>query len=225
MTTASSIEISPDDALSVAMKRGSAVEHEDAEGSTFMTALLDGRMSAAGYIAYLQRLRPVYAALESKARELRSDPIAALIVDPALDRLPAIDADLTHWMRITANESLSPPASPATVAYIERIDITSQWAGGFVAHHYTRYLGDLSGGQAIGRILDRTFDLNGAGTDFYKFDAVGKVKPYKDDYRARLDRIGASMPFEGRAQLVDEVKAAFRLNQALFAELSEVFPR
>jgi hypothetical protein len=59
-----------------------------------------------------------------------------------------------------------------------------------VAHHYTRYLGDLSGGQAIGRIIGREFGLDGGvGTAFYSFSEVPKPKLYKDAYRARLDAL------------------------------------
>lgn len=216
MTVASPARTMPENSLSVAMKEGSALEHDRAEGSTFMSALLDGRMDADGYIAYLQRLRIVYDALESAATRL-GDSIAAPIIDPALNRLSTIDADLAHWAPTGA------PAfsSPAATAYAERI-ASRTWDGAFVAHHYTRYLGDLSGGQAIGRILDRSFDLGGNGIAFYAFDEIGKVKPYKDRYRDRLDIIGEAMSSAERDRLVDEVRVAFNCNQALFAELSEL---
>ena len=84
-------------------------------------------------------------------------------------------------------------------------------------HHYTRYLGDLSGGQAIGRILDRTFELDGAGIAFYDFPEIPKPKVYKDGYRARLDALGLGAADQER--VVTEVKTAFQLNQALFVEL------
>ena len=85
-----------------------------------------------------------------------------------------------------------------------------------VAHHYTRYLGDLSGGQSVGRALHRAFDLNGAGLAFYDFP-IAKPKPYKDAYRARLDALDLRPADVDR--VVEEVKVAFRLNQAVFDEL------
>ncbi|QRY63149.1 biliverdin-producing heme oxygenase [Gordonia sp. PDNC005] len=221
MTVDAPAIVETEDTLSAAMKKGSAVEHEQAEGSTFMSALLDGRMSAAGYVAYLRRLRPVYAALESTATALAGDPIASKVIDPALSRLATIDADLAHWAPDDIEDA---DDSPAADEYAARITTSAAWPGAFVAHHYTRYLGDLSGGQAIGRILDRDFELDGAGIAFYDFSEVGKVKPYKDAYRAHLDEIGATLTADERARLVDEVKVAFRLNQALFAELSRLFP-
>ena len=89
-----------------------------------------------------------------------------------------------------------------------------------MAHHYTRYLGDLSGGQAIGRILNRTFELAGAGLAFYHFPV--RPKPYKDAYRARLDALDLADDAIDRA--VDEVRVAFSLNQALFDELAQNLP-
>lgn len=221
MTVDAPTIVATEDTLSAAMKKGSAVEHEQAEGSTFMSTLLDGRMPAAGYVAYLRRLRPIYAALESTAAALADDPIASKVVDPALNRLATIDADLAHWAPESTDDVLD---SPASAEYTARVNASAEWPGAFVAHHYTRYLGDLSGGQAIGRILDRNFELDGAGIAFYAFDEVGKVKPYKDAYRDQLDEIGETLTADERARLVDEVKVAFRLNQALFAELSQLFP-
>ncbi|MDN4173639.1 biliverdin-producing heme oxygenase [Nocardioides sp. SOB77] len=207
----------PSPALSTAMRDGSRAEHEEAEGSTFVSELLDGRISEEGYAAYLRRLRAVYAAMEATVRGRTNDPLVAAIHDPALERLAALDADLAHWAPGAPRE-LAPGESPAAAAYVARLE-GATWGGDLVAHHYTRYLGDLSGGQAIGRVLDRAFDLDGAGTAFYAFPAIPKPKPYKDAYRARLDALG--LDAAGVARVVDEVKVAFRLNQALFSELGE----
>jgi heme oxygenase (biliverdin-producing, ferredoxin) len=203
--------------LSTAMRVGSRADHEAAEGSTFMEELLGGRINEAGYAAYLQRLRPVYEALESVARELAAagDPIASAVIDPVLERLASIDTDLEHWAPATTDEL----DSPASAAYVARIRESAAWGGLFAAHHYTRYLGDLSGGQAIGRILDRAFSLDGAGIAFYDFTAIEKPKLYKDAYRARLDDLGLSE--DEIERVVAEVRVAFGMNQALFAELSE----
>jgi heme oxygenase len=208
-------QIDPTAVLSVAMRDGSRTEHEAAESSRFMEELLGGRINAAGYATYLRRLRPAYEAIETLARELREDPIVAAVYDPALERLSAIDADLEHW----APGEPTQTDSPAALAYAERVRASGSWGGLLVAHHYTRYLGDLSGGQAIGRILDRAFDLGGKGIAFYDFSDIPKPKPYKDAYRARLDALALSA--DDVERVVAEVKAAFNLNQALFRELGD----
>ncbi len=201
--------------LSVAMKEGSMSEHEAAEQSPFVSELLSGRVNEQGYIDYLLRLRMVYAALEDAVRVRRDDPIVAAVYDPALERLTAIDEDLQHWSPGIALDV----ESPAAQAYRHRI-VEASWGGTLVAHHYTRYLGDLSGGQAIGRILDRTFGLDGAGLAFYDFPM--RPKPYKDSYRDRIDGLSLDADDIGRA--VDEVKVAFGLNQAMFDELAGNLP-
>jgi heme oxygenase len=198
--------------LSVAMKEGSAAEHIAAEQSPFMSEMLAGRITAKGYCEYLLRLRVVYAALEDAIRHHRTDPMVAAVYDPALERLTAIDADLEHWAPGAAREI----ESPAAAAYSERVTALV-WGGSLVAHHYTRYLGDLSGGRMIDRVLDRTFELHGAGLAFYKFPM--RPKPYKDSYRARLDALRTDSHDIDR--IVDEVKLAFGLNHALLDELAD----
>lgn len=208
-TTAAARATTP---LSTLLREGSAAEHRDAESSSFMSELLAGRVNASGYAAYLTRLRHVYAALEGAARRLANDPIAGEVIDPRLERLAAIDADLAFWGGPVDIDS------PATRAYVTRVEEISDSGASFVAHHYTRYLGDLSGGQAIGRILTRTFELDAQGVAFYAFPEIPKPKPYKDAYRARLDALPLSET--DRDGVLAEVKTVFGLNGALFSELT-----
>ncbi|RLV54727.1 biliverdin-producing heme oxygenase [Aeromicrobium phragmitis] len=206
--------------LSVLMRDGSAIEHREAESSDFMTTMLDGRINAAGYTAYLAALRPVYAALEEVGRALSSHPVVGGLIDARLDRLASLDADLRYWSArsgCTPSDSLS-PAVAGYVAHLREIETDAVL---YIAHHYTRYLGDLSGGQAIGRILGRTYDIGrgDSGLTFYEFDLIDKPKPYKDAYRARLDALPLSSDEQQR--VVEEVRLAFALNGAVFTELTE----
>ena len=200
--------------LSTAMRQGSLAQHSDAENATFTSELMAGRINEAGYTDYLRRLRVVYAALEEVGRGLADDPIAAELHDPALERLAAIEADIAHW----SNGGSLDVDSPAATAYAERVRAAASSPLRFVAHHYTRYLGDLSGGLAIGRIIDRTYGSTGQGIAFYHFETIAKPKEYKDGYRARLD----ALPLDAaqRDEVVAEVQEAFRHNQAVFDELS-----
>jgi len=202
--------------LSALLRTGSQAEHTAAEGSTFMSELLAGRIDGAGYAHFLGLLRRVYEALEGTAADLVDDPIASAVIDPAIERLAAIDADLDHWGRTLHD-------SPATDAYVARIRASASWGGLFVAHHYTRYLGDLSGGQAIGRIMSREFELDRAGVAFYAFDEVPKPKLYKDAYRARLDAL--PLTDAERDRVLAEVRTVFALNGALFTEMTTYLPR
>jgi heme oxygenase (biliverdin-producing, ferredoxin) len=208
--------LSADQSLSTLMREGSAQEHQAAEDSSFMSELLAGRVNEQGYADYLTRLHRVYVALEEVGHGLAGDPVAAAVLDAALERRAAIETDLAHWSSYASADT----ASPAADAYAERVRQAASWGGLFVAHHYTRYLGDLSGGQAIGRILARTFELaDGTGVAFYDFTEIPKPKPYKDAYRARLDALDLTP--EEKERVLDEVRVAFGLNSALFAELGD----
>lgn len=214
--------------LAALLREGSQEEHRSAEGQSFVTELLAGRVSATGYLAFLTRLVAVYDALESVGAALADDPYAHALVDPALHRSAALREDLTFWSRQSGHDvdALHVDAavgqvmrdSPATAAYVDRVLDSATWGGLYVAHHYTRYLGDLSGGQAMSRVLTRTFGLcPPEGVRFFEFTQIPRVKPYKDGYRARLD----ALPLDGagRARMLAEVKVAFALNEGLFAEL------
>lgn len=208
--------------LSTAMRTGSREEHEAAEGSSFMTALLAGEVNEAGYAAYLGQLWHAYAALEATIQARATDGMVAAVYDPALERLGKLEADLAYWSRRAGLPAAPPAPTAAASAYAERVVQAGTWGGLLVAHHYTRYLGDLAGGQVIGRMLQRHFDTDGAGVAFYDFERIPHAKPYRDGYRARLDAL--DLTSSERDLLVAEVRNAFRLNRALFAELAERLP-
>ncbi len=200
--------------LSAAMRAASQKEHDAAERSPFISDLLEGRLGRGAYLAYLVRMRTIYAALEESVRKHRHDPVIATFYDPALERLSAIDCDLDYW----ADGSSAPLDSPAADSYRCRLKGLNHGVA-LLAHHYTRYLGDLSGGQAIGRSLDRVFNLGGAGLAFYDFPV--RPKQYKDEYRARLNSLTLEA---GQVEMMlGEVKVAFAQNQAVLDELSDQF--
>lgn len=200
--------------LSAEMRAASQKEHDLAEHSPFFGALLDGGLGKEAYAAYLLRLRTVYAALEEAVRGRRHDPLMAAVYDPDLERLSAIDADLVWW----SDGSPNAMNSPAAESYRSRLETIDSGAA-LLAHHYTRYLGDLSGGQVISRTLDRVFQLDGAGLALYSFPM--QPRRYKDRYRQRLDAL--TPPTEQVDIVLSEVKLAFRLNQALLDELGVAY--
>jgi heme oxygenase len=87
-----------------------------------------------------------------------------------------------------------------------------------VAHHYTRYLGDLAGGQVVGKVLERTYGVTGPGALFYDFSALGSPSRFRARYRALLD----AAPWDDIEQrrVADEAVRAFELNIAVFEELA-----
>jgi len=199
------------------VKRETDGEHSDAEGSSFMSDLLKGTLPESAYVSLLVQQWFVYRALEDAGRALEDDPVAAPFLDDKLLRMAQLEADLRFHLGDDFADKISP--LPSTERYADRItEISGQWSPGFVAHHYLRYMGDLSGGQIIRRLMERAYGYDTDGVRFYIFDQIPKTKPYKDDYRAHMDALDLDEP--GKQRFIAEVAAAFRFNRDMFADLA-----
>jgi heme oxygenase len=211
------------DSFSTLIRTASHEQHVEAETSTFMSDLLGGRLGVAAYARYTEQLWFVYEALEGGAGRLASDPVAGPFIRSELFRLPALERDLEHLRGPGWRDSLS--ALPATRAYADRVrECAERWPGGYIAHHYTRYLGDLSGGQIIRDKAEKTwgFEKKGDGVRFYVFEEIPNPAAFKRTYRELLDAVNAD-ELE-RQRIVAECKRAFALNTAVFRDLGEEFP-
>jgi len=202
--------------FSATVRARTAGDHRHAEHAPFMGALLDGTLRADGYVDLLAQHRYAYEAIEAAADRLAQHPEVAPFLHPGLERLPSLDADLADLAGPGWAERF--PATPATAAYVARLqEVGATWPGGYVAHHYTRYLGDLSGGQHIGRIAARTYGLTPThGGRFSRFEGIDATA-VKDAYRASLD----AAPWDGEEQerVIAEIQEAYRLNTAVFSSL------
>ncbi|ANS64818.1 heme oxygenase [Streptomyces lincolnensis] len=210
------------DSFSTVIRTASHEQHVEAETSTFMSDLLGGRLGVDAYARYTEQLWFVYEALETGAERLASDPVAGPFIQPELFRLSALERDLTHLRGADWRAGLS--ALPATRAYADRVrECAERWPGGYVAHHYTRYLGDLSGGQIIRDKAEKTwgFEKKGDGVRFYVFEEIGNPAAFKRGYRELLDAVRADDLEKQR--VVAECKKAFTLNTAVFMALGEEF--
>jgi heme oxygenase len=203
--------------FSQALRERTSAVHRESEGATFMQDLMSGRGCREDYILLLSQHYFIYEALEQAGAGLSGDPVASLFISPKLTRLPAIEADLEFLLGKQWRDHVAPLDS--TLRYTERIrEVGRTWPGGFVAHHYTRYLGDLSGGQIIRTLLQRQYGFETNGVGFYLFADIAKPKLFKDTYRAQLDAVDWSD--EERDRVIDEVSLAFRFNTDLFDDLA-----
>ncbi|WP_405829890.1 MULTISPECIES: heme oxygenase (biliverdin-producing) [unclassified Streptomyces] len=210
------------DAFSTVIRVASHEQHTEAETSTFMSDLLGGRLGVDAYTRYTEQLWFVYRALEDAAESLGNDPVAGPFIQPELMRVAEIERDLAHLLGPDWQENVV--ALPATQAYAARVaECAAEWPGGYVAHHYTRYLGDLSGGQIIRDKAERTwgFERKGDGVRFYVFADISNPAAFKRTYRELLDAIAADDLEKQR--IIDECKRAFDFNGAVFRELGEEF--
>lgn len=202
--------------FSAALRERSSSSHSRSEGAGFMSDLLKGEGSREDYVALVAQHYFIYEALEAAGDRMRRDPVASVFISDKLTRLPALEADLSFLLGADWRSQIV--ALPTTRRYVERIrQVGATWAGGFVAHHYTRYLGDLSGGLFIGRVMARRFGFQTNGIGFYLFDDIADPAAFKDVYREQLD--AAPWDEEERERVIDEVLLAYRFNTELFEDL------
>lgn len=195
------------------VREASRPAHQAAETRGFVTRLMGGELSLDAYIGYLAQFAWIYEALEGRTR-LATDPA---IFDPALDRFAAIESDLralgvTDWRT-------EYPMLPATAAYVARLEAVRDASVPYLAHHYTRYLGDLSGGQAIAALVARHYGATPEQLSFYNFSDLGSPVRYKESYREQMNTFG--LDEAGIDELIAEVAISFELNSALFDELGQ----
>ena len=163
-------------------------DHDAAQGSGFLDRLAAGRLPREAYADLAAQHWFIYESLEQAAAgDGRRSGGRRRSCCPELIRLPALPADLAFlvgpdWRRRIA-------ALPATAAYCARLrEVAFDRPSAFVAHHYTRYLGDLSGGQYLGPAIAQAYGLDGAATGSSSSTGSGRGRS-GTRYRDLLDRI------------------------------------
>merc|ERR1712086_198787 len=110
--------------------------------------------------------------------------------------------------------------SSATRKYVVRIRELSSSDDTYllVAHMYTRYLGDLFGGQMMGGMARRSLQLDERrGMSFYEFDDIPQTKPFIEEWYRELNQLDLSEA--QKEAIVDEGNLVFALNIEVFEEL------
>lgn len=200
--------------LATRLRQETRPYHTDAERSGIMRKLLTKVLDQPTYVALLRNLVPVYAALETELSRLMTDPRVAPFYHPGLARGDALAADIA-----ALGDGPAAPPTSAALAYAARIrTAASEDSVLLVAHSYVRYLGDLSGGQILKRMIGEMYGVSdGVGTAFYDFPALPSPEAFKQGYRAALDNIELTEAEQDR--VVAEAIAAFSANTALFVAL------
>ncbi|CAJ0934172.1 unnamed protein product [Ranitomeya imitator] len=163
-----------------------------------------------------------YSALEEELDRNKENPaIAPLYFPQELHRAEALQKDVTYFYGEDWKDTIQ--CSEATQAYVDRIRHLGRHKPELlVAHAYTRYMGDLSGGQVLKKVAQRALHLpnTGEGIQFYMFDDVTNAHKFKQLYRARLNTL--ELNAEVKKGMVEEAKKAFQFNMQLFEELAKI---
>ena len=210
-----------DGSFSYAIRTATWGDHSDSEGSSVMEEIMRMRATREQYINLVVQHFFMYEALEEASKALAADERFAALHPAALVRDDTLVEDLEFLVGENWREEIKPV--PATLAYADRIrEIAAEgWLPGIIAHHYTRYLGDLSGGQMIAKRVKKQFGFEHAGIAFYDFTELGDLGEFKQAYRGVLDVLGESLDEAERERMVAEVRAAYRFNSGVFVDMKK----
>jgi heme oxygenase len=186
--------------------------HLEAEQSGIIADILRGDASRDGYVLLLRNLHPAYTALEQGlARHVRTPGVDRLSAY-RFDRAGAIAADLDALCG--ADWATAIPLLPAGENYTGVIARAADGDGSaLIAHAYTRYLGDLSGGQIVQKLLAKSMQLRPEQLSMYEFSGFPDPAALKNEYRHALEYAGTLAV--DPARVIEEGATAFSLNIAL----------
>ncbi|MEO1211310.1 MAG: heme oxygenase (biliverdin-producing) [Cyanobacteria bacterium J06638_20] len=203
--------------LAAKLREGTKKAHTMAENTGFIACFLRGTVEPTSYRKLVANLYFVYAAMEEEMQKHQNHSVLGGLYFPELNRKASLEQDLTYYFGQNWRDQVAP--SEAAEAYVARIrEVSAQSPELMIAHLYTRYMGDLSGGQILKKIAQNAMNLSdGSGTSFYEFDQIPDEKAFKQMYRDRLDAAPVDEATVDR--IVEEANDAFGMNMHMFQEL------
>jgi heme oxygenase len=137
----------------------------------------------------------------------RTDP--GRLARRPLYRSAPLEADLIALAGVDWRRAV--PLLPAGMAYERHVAAAAEGYGTrLIAHAYTRYMGDLNGGQILKQRLLHTSTLPPGGLSFYDFPDIADPVKFSSEYRAAIDLAGSEI--EDVASVINEAALAFELN-------------
>uniref|UniRef100_A0A8D0HPE9 Heme oxygenase n=1 Tax=Sphenodon punctatus TaxID=8508 RepID=A0A8D0HPE9_SPHPU len=208
--------------LSELLKEGTKESHDHAENTQFVKDFLKGRIKKELFKLATVALYFTYSALEEEMdRNKDHTAFAPLYFPLELHRKEALIKDMEYFYGKEWKEKIQ--CSGATQSYVDRIHYIGQHEPELlVAHAYTRYMGDLSGGQVLKKVAQRALKLpsTGEGIQFYVFENVTNAQQFKQFYRARMNALDFDK--KTKEQIIEEANKAFEFNMQVFDELDKI---
>ncbi|HLP89744.1 MAG TPA: heme oxygenase (biliverdin-producing) [Nostocaceae cyanobacterium] len=203
--------------LAVKLRSGTQKAHTDAENVGFMKCFVKGVVTRECFAKFLSNLYFVYSELEAAINKHQQHPVISLVYFPELNRQANLEKDMIFYYGQEWRSKITP--SPAAQTYITRLQqLSTHEPALLLGHSYTRYMGDLSGGQMLQKVAQSVLDLSGyEGTSFYNFEQIPDKQAFKNKYRQALDLIPVD---EATAdKIVAEANYAFSLNMQMVRDL------
>ena len=192
--------------------------HTEAERSGVIRDILQGNAQRESYVLFLRNLLPAYQEMESGIEKL---PGLAELANYKLERAGAIVSDLTALSGVDWQAKI--PLLSAGSRYATRVVEASKGDGTLLlAHAYARYLGDLSGGLILQKLLARSLNLASNEMAFYQFPRHADLAVLKKAYRETIEHLGSAAV--NKQCIVEEAALAFSLNIALSSAVQQAAP-
>lgn len=205
--------------LAIKLRSGTQQSHAVIENVGFMKCFVKGVVDRDCFAKFLANLYCIYSELEAALESNLNNPLINTLYFPELNRKAALEKDLKFYYGNDWQSQVKP--SPAAQVYISRLrNISTTEPLLLLGHAYTRYMGDLSGGQMLQKVAQSTLQLSGyEGTSFYNFEQIPDKTSFKEKYRQRLN----SLPIDDSTaqKIVTEANHAFQLNMQMVQELEE----
>ena len=203
-------------ALAKDLKEGTKQSHSAAENTKFVSSFLRGVVNKEKYRQLVANYYFIYQAMEVEVLRLKDDPIVGPLNMKELYRHRSLAKDCEYFFGKDWDKTIYP--TEACQQYVNRIrEVAHDETELLVGHHYTRYLGDLSGGQILRNIAKNALKLDDGGLDFYEFPEIENKKEFKNNYRATLNTLPVTQ--SQVSAIISDSIFAFRLNMFMFVEL------
>ena len=206
-------------ALAGQLREGTKKSHTMAENTGFVACFLKGVVEKTSYRKLISDLYFVYKAMEEEIDKLVQEdhPVIKHIGFKELFRRQTLEKDLEFYYGNDWIDQIK--ISESARSYVNRIRLVANESPELlVGHHYTRYIGDLSGGQILKKIAKKALNLRGDdGLNFYEFKLIEDEKLFKKSYSETLNKLPIDQKIADN--IIEEANEAFAYNMNMFREL------
>jgi len=202
--------------LALQLDEGTRKSHSLAQNTQFVSGFFKGLSTRESYFELLTSYYFVYKAMEDTFDSTQEDAVVSMDY-PELRRFESLRMDMEYFYGPNWEEVIEP--SETTTKYVDQIyQVAKEDPKLLIAHQYTRYLGDLFGGQMISGMATKSLNLDaGKGVAFYDFEDIDGTTDFITQWYKRLNELNLSE--EEKEMIVDEANLAFDFNIGLFGEL------
>ena len=196
------------------LKTQTNVLHGIATHSGFNPELFKGNVTRALYGKYLLHKFHFYTALEEGLRQQQSDDAISKFIFPELERAPYLRKDIVCFMD---SEWENAPMLSSVASHVYRLHtLITEKPHLLIAHAYTNYLAELSGGMIIRNILAKQYKFDEPELNAYAFE-INDVEAFKTNYRDILCAFVKEYNLQDR--FIEEVKLAYIFSISALEEL------